>query len=131
MKRHAAVYRASSLGDTSPAEAEILAFGFCNDRMAKARNGKERIEALARNHQLWSMLVRDLSSGENRLPPAIKSNLLELGLWSMAYSNLAITKDLPLEPLIAVNRNLSDGLRMQSTIPSTGHNPIGRAEMRA
>jgi flagellar protein FlaF len=131
MQRHAAVYRASSLGGTSPAEAEILAFGLCNDRLAKAQDGKARVEALAKNHQLWSTLVRDLSSDANRLAPAIKSNLLQLGLWSMAYSNLALAKDLPLKPLIDVNRNLSDGLRMQSaTRPAI--EPAGlRPEQRA
>lgn len=116
MHRHAALYRASNLGGTSPAEAEILAFGRCNDRLAKAQEPRSRIEALALNHQLWSTLVRDLGSDANRLTPDLKSNLLQLGLWSMAYSNQAIASNISLQPLIDVNRNISDGLRQQSAV---------------
>ncbi len=116
MQRPTPYSRNANLGGASPAEAEILAFGLCNDRLAKAHDGRARIEALAQNHQLWSILVRDLGGDGNRLPTLLKDQLIGIGLWSMAYSNMAIAKDLSLLPLIEVNRNISDGLRMQQRI---------------
>jgi len=113
MHRKVAAYQVSNLAGTSPVEAEILAFGLCIDRLSRARDGKTRIEALAKNHQLWSTLVRDLSSGANGLPLPLRHTLLQLGLWSMAYSNRAIVEDVSLQPLIEVNRNTSEGLRAQ------------------
>ncbi len=105
---------ASNLGGASPVETEILALGLCNDRLAKANDARARVEALSRNHNLWSMFLRDLSGTNNRLPQSVKDPLIQLGLWSMAYSNLALTKNLSLQPLIEVNRNIQDGLRQQA-----------------
>jgi flagellar biosynthesis regulator FlaF len=113
MQQTASYFRNSNLGGASPVESEILAFGLCNDRLAKAADGRTRIDALARNHELWSILVRDLSGDGNKLPEALRNQLISIGFWSMTYSNMAISKDLSLQPLIDVNRNISDGLRMQ------------------
>ncbi len=129
MQRPTAYQRNSNLGGASPAETEILALGLCNDRLSKAHDARTRIEALAKNHQLWSALVRDLSSVTNLLPANLKDNLLQLGLWSMAYSNMAITKDIPLQPLIEVNRNISDGLRMQRSQSVAERRPMTRAAL--
>jgi flagellar protein FlaF len=76
---------------------------------------------------LWSILVQDLSLAENRMPEGIKAELVRLGLWAMRYSTLALLKDLPLVPLIEVNRNVADGLQAQaaSTLPLTdGHTSL-------
>ncbi len=105
---------ASNLGGASPVETEILALGLCNDRLSRAHDTKTRVEALSRNHGLWSMFLLDLSGTSNRLPQSVKDPLIQLGLWSMAYSNLALTKNLSLQPLIEVNRNIQDGLRQQA-----------------
>jgi flagellar protein FlaF len=128
MQQNASYFRMDHLGGASPVESEILAFGLCNDRLAKATDGRSRIEALARNHQLWSLLVRDLGSEGNRLPSALKDQLIGIGLWAMAYSNLAIVKNISLQPLIEVNRNIGDGLRLQRRTPETVTQP---AELRA
>ncbi len=123
MQRPTPYSRNANLGGASPAEAEILAFGLCNDRLAKAHDGRSRIEALAQNHQLWSILVRDLGGDGNRLPAPLKEQLIGIALWSMTYSNMAIGKDLSLRPLIEVNKNISDGLRMQQRIPPAAAEP--------
>lgn len=78
-----------------------------------------RIRALGRNHDLWSMLVKDLARQGNKLPETLKSELISLGLWSMRYSTVAILNDLPLAPLIEVNRNVAAGIAGQtSNIPA-------------
>ena len=78
-----------------------------------ADTSPKRIRALGHNHDLWSTLVKDLVQDGNRLPPAVKNELIGLGMWSMRYSTLAILHDLPLQPLIAVNLNIADGLAQQ------------------
>jgi flagellar protein FlaF len=71
--------------------------------------------ALGRNHALWSTLVKDLALGSNQLPAPLKTQLLRLGLWSMRYSTIAILRNLALEPLIEVNRNILEGLQAQGS----------------
>ncbi len=106
--------KASNLGGASPVETEILALGLCNDRLSKATDHRSRVEALSRNHTMWSMFLRDVSSPQNRMPQGIKDQLTQLALWTMAYTNQALSTDLTLKPLIEVNRNIQDGLRMQA-----------------
>jgi len=74
-----------------------------------------RVRALGRNHALWSLLVKDLALSDNQLPEGIKAQLIELGLWSMRYSTLAILQNLSAAPLIDVNRNVMEGLLAQRT----------------
>jgi len=110
----AAVYaRASDLGGASPRETEIIAFGLCNSRLARATTSGERVAALHKTHELWSILFRDLSSNNNQLPAQLRSDLIGLGMWAMQYSVAAMSSDLALQPLIDVNRNVADGLRAQ------------------
>ena len=113
--------RTTDLGGASAREAEILAFSLCNARMHNAADTPSRIAALHQNHQLWSALVRDLSGDANQLPLEIKQQLIALGLWSMRYGTLATAQDLPLTPLIAVNRNIADGLKGQATAEAKLH----------
>jgi flagellar protein FlaF len=63
---------------------------------------------------MWSTLVKALATDANKLPNGLKSQLIDLAAWSMRYSTLAILHDLPVAPLIAVNRNVTDGLSAQA-----------------
>lgn len=115
--------RATDLGGASAQEAEILAFGLCNNRMQCAADANARIDALHQNHRLWSALVRDLASEGNALPADLKQQLIGLGIWSMSYGTQAVIENLPLTPLIEVNRNLMDGLKAQNTPPQPAARP--------
>ena len=86
-----------------------------NRELEACTPGPSRVRAIGRNHNLWSVLVKDLSLAENRLPEPVKAQLIGLGLWSMRYSTLALLRDLPVGPLIAVNSNVLDGLTAQET----------------
>ncbi len=72
------------------------------------------MRALGRNHELWSLLTRDLALDANLLPAPLKSQLLALAAWSMRYSTLALLQDLSLDPLIDINRSVAEGLAAQS-----------------
>jgi flagellar protein FlaF len=93
-----------------------------NRDLAECTPGPTRVRALGRNHTLWSTLIQDLSLAENRLPDGIKAQLISLGLWAMRYSTMALLKDLTIEPLIEVNRNVMEGLMAQGN-PSAGQIP--------
>lgn len=114
MQRRGGYGHVEPLGGASPREAEILAFGLCNARLGKAAEGREKIEALNKTHQLWSLLVRDLASDGNRLPAELKEELIGIGFWAMQYAIAAAARNLSVQPLIDVNRNIADGLRDQA-----------------
>jgi len=116
------------IGGASPRETEILAFGLCNARLAKVGDGRSRIDALNKTHQLWSLLVRDLASEGNGLPQQLRQELINLGFWAMQYSSMATCQDLPLQPLIDVNQNILEGLRAQSPQPV---NPVAARPLEA
>jgi flagellar biosynthesis regulator FlaF len=101
------------IGGASPRETEILAFGLCNARLKACSDAASRIDALNKTHQLWSLLVRDLAGNANSLPESLKKQLVDLGFWAMGYSVAAMGRDLPVQPLIEVNQNILEGLRLQ------------------
>lgn len=107
-------YRDAAFAAGSPQETEIAAFALCNKALSGAADAMERIRALAKNHELWSMLVRDLGLEGNRLPADVKQSLLGVAAWSMGYSVRAMGQsDLPVTPLVEVNNNIAEGLRAQ------------------
>jgi flagellar protein FlaF len=92
--------------------------------LQSAEDEAARIRALGRNHDLWSMLVKDLALEGNGLAEPLKGELIALGLWSMRYSTLAILNKLSVAPLITVNRNIAEGLALQSTQPAAPANSV-------
>ncbi len=85
-----------------------------NRELEACTAGPSRARAIGRNHNLWSLLVKDLSLADNMLPEPVKAQLIGIGLWSMRYSTLALLRELPVDPLIAVNSNVLDGLTAQA-----------------
>ncbi len=114
MQRGDIYFQTPELGGASARETEILAFGLCNARLTRATDSKSRIDALHKTHSLWSLLVRDLAGDSNQLPKQVKDELIGLGFWAMRYSVAAAGQDLSLQPLIDVNQNIADGLRLQA-----------------
>ena len=124
MQRGDVYFQTPQIGGASARETEILAFGLCNARLSKANDTRSRIEALHKTHQLWSLLVRDLATDDNRLPKFLKDELIGLGFWAMRYSIAATAEELPLQPLMDVNRNIADGLRAQvSAVSAPSYHP--------
>jgi flagellar protein FlaF len=91
----------------------LAAFAAVIRGLEEHKTERDRLVALGRNHELWSILIKALAGGANKLPDALKSQLMDLAAWSMRYSTLAILHKLPLAPLIEVNRNIAEGLAAQ------------------
>ena len=87
-----------------------MAFRLVNRKLMQADSPVTRNAALGLNHELWSILFRDLGSAENRLPAVLRQDCTTLARWSMAYSTRALLKDLPLGPLVAINEDMAQGL---------------------
>ena len=115
MQRTASYFSTPQIGGASPREAEILAFGLCNDRLTNAATPRERVAALGKTQQLWSLLVKDLGTAENRLPEDLKQNLIGLGFWAMNYATRAMLQDLSLQPLLELHRDMIAGLKAQAS----------------
>ncbi|TLU72696.1 flagellar biosynthesis regulator FlaF [Lichenicoccus roseus] len=101
---------ATATAATSPREEQAIAFRLVNRKLTQADTPPTRNAALGLNHELWSILFRDLGSSENRLPPVLRQDCIRLARWSMAYSTQAVLQDLPLAPLVAINEDMVEGL---------------------
>jgi len=100
----------------------LAAFNMVNRDLENADTEQRRIQAIGRNHQLWSLLVRDLALESNGLPAPLRGQLIELGFWSMRYSIQATLLKLPVQPLLTVNRNIVEGLLAQKRPSGNGTN---------
>ncbi len=98
----------------SARDTELAAFASVTRGLEEFTTERDRLTALGRNHELWSILIKALASDANRLPDTLKSQLIDIAAWSMRYSTLAILHNLPLAPLIEVNRNIAEGLAAQA-----------------
>jgi flagellar protein FlaF len=103
----------STVSNVSAQDSEIMAFTVANTYLEESSDQFSRTKALHKNQQLWSLLIKDVMKKDNRLPEPLKEQIINLGLWAMAYSVRAMGWDLPLNPLIEVNRNMIAGLRRQ------------------
>lgn len=98
-----------------PRDLEAAAFAFVNRSLDEASNSHERVKALGRNHRLWSLLLTDIGLSSNALPTILKKDLVSIGSWSMSYSIIAMGRDIPLQPLIDINHDMIDALRLNQT----------------
>ena len=104
-------YRRSEGGALSPRDTEASAFVFVNRLLSQAVDSGSRMRGLVKNQQLWSLLLRDLGSNNNRLPPILKADLTRVGLFAMKYSVGAMGDRRALDPLIQVNADMIEALR--------------------
>ncbi len=96
-----------------PRETEIRAFAHVNALLAGASGRAARVAALHTNHKLWSVLLVDLASSGNRLPRELRGRLASLAIWAQRESLRLMDGDDPLDALLAVNRDMADGLAAQ------------------
>lgn len=115
MQRQDAYSQAIHIGGGAPRETEMLALGLCNAKLRSLNDARTRIDALHKTHQLWSLLVRDLAGNANKLPADLKMSLVDIGFWAMGYCVMAMGSEISVQPLIDVNQNILEGLKMQQT----------------
>ena len=112
-----------------PRDLEAAAFAFVNQLLENAIDAKERVTALGRNHRLWSLLLTDIGLASNALPPILKQDLVSIGSWSMSYSIIAMGRDIPLQPLIDINFDMIEALKLKR-VPEISAPSPDRSQMR-
>jgi flagellar protein FlaF len=107
-----AAYRQRQEAAEQPRALERRAFLVVIGKLveAKEQGGRALIDACFLNHQLWSVLLADLALPQNALPDDLKARLISLALWVQRYTPGVMQGTASPDPLIAVNRNILDGL---------------------
>jgi flagellar protein FlaF len=113
----AARYAAQQNAAATPREIELRAFRYVNGLLANAADTQSRVTALHKTHQLWALLIGDLTHPGNALPPDLKGRLLSLGLWAQRESNARMSDGASLAPLIELHRDMIAGLEAQAAAP--------------
>jgi flagellar protein FlaF len=106
-------YRRQKESAETPRELECRAFAVVIGKLTEAKQsgGPALIEACYLNNQLWTALTVDLSLTDNPLPEELKARLISLAIWVQRYTPQAMAGTASVDALIAVNRNILDGLR--------------------
>lgn len=110
----AARYAATQDATASPREIEIRAFRTVNGMLAAAGESvPARAAALHKTHRLWAILLSGLADARNALPAPLRAQLISLGLWAQRECLARLSDTRPLDPLIALHRDLIEGLDAQ------------------
>ncbi len=98
-----------------PRELERRAFTTTIGKLmeGKAKGGRALIDACFLNQQLWTALLVDLALPQNALPDDLKARLISIAIWIQRYTPHAMRGEVPVDPLISVNRNILEGLSIE------------------
>ncbi len=108
-------YQQATARAEPPREAEYRLFGeVTRSLMAAAQAPREdlktRIDALDWNRRLWSTLAADCAAPENKLPEALRAQIISLSMWVGRYSSAVMRFEEDFDALIDVNRIMMQGL---------------------
>ena len=108
-----AYQRAATQADT-PRDLEYRAFGQVTAALVRVQEEKPPLvavaEALNANRRLWNVLAADCAVPENRLPLALRGQIISLAMWVARYSSEVLRDGADVEPLIDINRTMMEGL---------------------
>jgi len=111
-------YAAQQNAAATPREIELRAFRYVNGLLAAAADVPSRAAALHKAHQLWSLLLSDLTLPGNALPADLKGRLVSLGLWAQRETSARLDDRGSLAGLLELHRDMIAGLEAQGGAPS-------------
>jgi flagellar biosynthesis activator protein FlaF len=77
----------------------------------KGSNSREAIDALYYLDRLWSLLLDDLASSENRLPKELRASLISIGIWILRQVEcIRNEKSKDFDGLIDISKTICMGL---------------------
>jgi flagellar protein FlaF len=86
--------------------------------------GGERHQRLARaihaNMELWGTVLHAMLDGARALPPTLRTHLVELAEVSIRHGSYVLRGDGAVDPLIAVNRSIIEGLQLGGSRQAVG-----------
>lgn len=108
-------YQNTQLIAENPRETEYRLIGKITGALISAQRqgqtGGPLAETLDWNRQMWRTLAADCLDDHNKLPDGVRANIVSLSLFVNRYSKDVIRKGVPLDPLIAINRTIMQGLQ--------------------
>ena len=121
----AARYAATQNATEAPRDIELRALRYVNGLLAVAGSGvAARAVALHKTHRLWSILIGDLMTPGNALPDALRGHLASLGLWAQRECMARLDDMMSLQPLIALHRDLIEGLQAQAHVQASARSVL-------
>jgi flagellar protein FlaF len=107
-------YQRNATRVESPREIEYRVFGLVTAALVRARDaGPHQLgklaEALNDNRRLWTELAIDCASPANKLPNALRAQIISLGIFVEKYTPQALSSG-DIDPLIDINRLIMEGL---------------------
>lgn len=98
---------------------EYDAFARITSRLkAAAGRGPSGFKALAAaiydNRRLWTVLVGDVVSKSNALPPEIQARIVYLSEFTRMHSTKVLSREASVNPLVEINTAVMKGLRRSS-----------------
>jgi len=98
-----------------PRATEYRLFGQVTGALIDAQKrgvaGGPLAEAVDWNRTLWRTLAADCMDDRNALTNEVRATIISLSLWVTKYSKQVTRNGAPLDPLIAINRNIMQGLQ--------------------
>ena len=77
-------------------------------------------KALHWNRELWTALSTDCAVEGNRLPDALRGQIVSLAIWVSKYSSEVARGDGDIQDLIDINRIIMEGLSTNNTLAPKG-----------
>lgn len=108
-------YKKATQRAENPREAEYRLFGQVTRALlaaaeTDASDFAARMDALAWNRRLWSVLATDCAVEGNGLPPPARASIISLSLWVNRHTSAVMRGEEEIEPLVEVNRMIMQGL---------------------
>jgi flagellar protein FlaF len=107
-------YQRAATQAEQPRDLEYRAFGQVTAGLVRVKEERPPLpvvlEVIDANRRLWNMLSADCAAPGNRLPIALRGQIISLGLWVARYSADVIGEGADVEPLIEINRAIMEGL---------------------
>jgi flagellar protein FlaF len=107
-------YQRAATQAEQPRELEYRAFGQVTAALVRVKEEQLAIpvvlEAIDANRRLWNVLSADCAVPENRLPLALRGQIISLAMWVARYSSEVLRNGADIEPLIDINRTMMEGL---------------------
>ena len=98
-----------------PQQTEYRLFGLVTRALMEAAaaqdsDHKGRMKALHWNRRLWTTIAGDCANPDNKLPEALRANIISLSIWVSRHTSAVMLRQEQIQPLIDVNRSIMQGL---------------------
>jgi flagellar biosynthesis activator protein FlaF len=109
---------ADAPADAREREREVIqrSIDLLKSAREKGSNSREAIDALYYLDRLWSLLLDDLASSENRLPKELRASLISIGIWILRQvENIRNDQSEDFDGLIDVSKTICLGLEVPNS----------------